>query len=270
MPPTHALVTSRKTNNILKYNLATGAYAGVFASGLFEPTGMVIGPDGKVFVINNGKSIRSVVRYNTDGTNQQTFASDPLMAPLMTDLAFDANGKLYIANPGGSNVLRCDTDGSNVVIFASGEGLISPNAVRIGNDGKLYVSDDSALNIARWNIDGTFDQVFVYGVISYGFVQDSNGDWYIGTTTLKSVFQYDSSGTVRGLFATAGGLEAPGGLAFGPEGSLYACNTGGGIGAYGLWSFGSSVLKYSGTSGAIEGEIFSGGFLNDPRAIVFV
>ena len=67
-PPSVAdlLVTNNDSHQILRYDDTTGAFLGVFASGggLVGPAGMVIGPDGNVYV--SSETTNSIKRF--DGT----------------------------------------------------------------------------------------------------------------------------------------------------------------------------------------------------------
>lgn len=276
MAATLALVTNQKTNSILKYNVNDGSYAGVFASSLLtNPQGLAVGPDGKVYVSNNNNDIMNpllaVLRYNSDGSSVTEFASDTNLQSL-AGLCFDANGKLYVANPLGNNVFRFNADGSNGVVFASGNDLTGPRSCRIGADGKLYVTSlDLTRGILRFHSDGSFDPNFFIpvGDAPQDLIQDSNGNWYVSDSATKSVMKYNSSWSLQGLFATAGGGNpAGGGLAFLPDGSLLVAR----------WDTdlaqsvnnGSSVLRFNGTSGQFISVFLSGGLLNGPYAIAFI
>ena len=58
------LVSSRFSNNVLRYNPETGTSRGVFASGngMANPNGIAMGPDGRLYV-GNGDEPR-VLRFN--------------------------------------------------------------------------------------------------------------------------------------------------------------------------------------------------------------
>jgi glucose/arabinose dehydrogenase len=60
------LVTSRNTDEVLRYDLATGAFLGVFAAGggLDNPVGLTFGPDGHLYVASDVTD--QVLRYDLD------------------------------------------------------------------------------------------------------------------------------------------------------------------------------------------------------------
>ena len=101
------------------------------------------------------------------------------------------------------------------------------------------------------------------------WVSSAHADFYVssypadptGSTSLDQVLHYDNAGNFLGVFAAPGnGLNGLRGLAFGPDGNLYAVSRGT-----------SSVLRYDGTTGAfIDAFVPSGGGgLDGPEAPVF-
>jgi sugar lactone lactonase YvrE len=77
--------------------------------------------------------------------------------------------------------------------------------------------------------------------------------------TAHSVLRYDGgTGAFVGVFASGGGLNAPLGMAFGPDGHLYVAT-----------GNSSQVLKYNGVTGAFLGVFASGGGLQAPINLTF-
>jgi outer membrane protein assembly factor BamB len=109
VPTAHAdlLVGSDFTDSILRYDETTGAFLGVFASGggLDGPIGLVLGPDGNLYVTSGDGS---VLRYSgTTGAFIDAFVpsgSGGLDAP--QDLVFGPDGNLYVTSGNSGNVLR--------------------------------------------------------------------------------------------------------------------------------------------------------------------
>jgi hypothetical protein len=122
------------SNNILKYDLATGASLGVFASSgddlgadngkgvLNNPTDITLGPDGKVYVTfaeswtNDGSSPKGgVARFHRDGTYEGLIVDFDISPPTgtfrePTGITFGSNGKMYIGHTDG--VMRYAPDGT--------------------------------------------------------------------------------------------------------------------------------------------------------------
>jgi hypothetical protein len=124
-------VGSWGTHTVLRYNGATGAFLGVFASdpNLNEPTGMAFGPDGRFYVCEEANNF--VLRFNgSTGAFIDAFASgvsSDLTGP--TGLQFGPDGNLYVTNVGTNTVLRYNgTTGAPIDAFvaAGSGGLAQP------------------------------------------------------------------------------------------------------------------------------------------------
>jgi len=174
-------VSSLLTNQVLRYDDATGAPLGVCATGggLTAPRGVAFGPDGNVYVSNTPG--HSVLRYDGQtGAFMDTFVtpgSGGLFEP--QGLTFGPDGDLYVVR-GFASVLRYDGDtGAPLGVFATPV------------------------------FGGAFDLVF-----------GPDGDLYVTSFSFVHRFDGETGLPVgSGLFATSpGGLT---GLAFGPDSNLY-------------------------------------------------
>ena len=91
------LVTSRLTDEVLRYDGDTGAFLGVFASGggLSNPVGLTFGPDGHLYVASGNNN--RVLRYDgVTGAFLGIFASGNAIAS-PRNLNFGPDGHLYVA-----------------------------------------------------------------------------------------------------------------------------------------------------------------------------
>src|SRR5205809_830642 len=137
------LVSDPGANGVLRYNIETKAFNGVFASGggLTEPSGLTFGPDGNLYV---GGAISKVLRCDgAAGEFIDSFVpgfSGGLLNP--NDLVFGPDGNLYVGSGAFTGkVLRYDgATGEFIDTFASGGGLSLPGGLAFGPDGNLYVS----------------------------------------------------------------------------------------------------------------------------------
>lgn len=149
--------------------------------------GLAIGPDGKIVAVGAAYQDLAVVRYNADGSLDNTFNPDSktnLGGKVVTDLgsvdygygvALQSDGKIVLA--GGSNggfaLVRYATDGKldtdfdgDGKAFTSFTGTALAYAVAIQSDGKIvaggYVSSAGAFTfaLARYNTDGSPDDTF--------------------------------------------------------------------------------------------------------------
>ena len=185
---------SRERGSVVKFDGTTGAYVGIFASGngMRGPVGVAFGPDGDLYVsdvVNPSGGAGAVLRFNgKTGVFIDSFVTSggELIDP--SGIAFGPDDNLYVASEdlvGSGHVLRYDgKTGAFLGVFATASGL--PRFISFGPDGNLYLS----------------------------------------IVTLKDgqVFQFNgqTGALMRTFVPTASGnLDAPTGLAFGPDNDLY-------------------------------------------------
>ncbi|HEX4612730.1 MAG TPA: putative Ig domain-containing protein, partial [Urbifossiella sp.] len=195
------------------------------ASSLILPAGLATGPDGNLYISEQGfpsqpgfPSNNAIVRYNLDTFSVSTF---------ITSAQLQA-----IADPGATDTAS-----------------FAPAGLRFGPDGNLYVSENLGFTSSGGGAVIRFGVTSAGGVRSYGgthtavavgLVQPSGmtfgtaaGDGanlYVSTAQASVVKITGATGTspTQGDFVTpgSGGLEFPSGLTFGPDGKLYVLDLG--------------------------------------------
>ena len=155
-----------------------------------EAFSAVLQPDGKIIVAGESKNFSNdyeivLVRYNTDGTLDNTFDGDGIVTTLtnihcMTiDVALQDDGKIVVVTPGGGDFFtyRYNSDGlldttfdtDGIVQTDMGSGFDYANSVAIQADGKIVVagyarnpanSNYYDIAIVRYNSDGSLDNTF--------------------------------------------------------------------------------------------------------------
>ena len=204
-------------------------------------------PDGKIVVSGHsyiGSWDSAVVRYNTDGTLDNTFGGDGKVITALGStqegcyaVALQPDGKILLA--GGSEgdfaVVRYNADGTLDNTFG-GDGMVTTDiggdpewgwALVLQPDGKVVVSGQSTLGtgdfaVVRYNADGTLDNAFggdgmvttdFYGHVDVGRSVAVLLDGKIlvaglarSTTSdgLYAVVRYNADGTLDGTFGTGG------------------------------------------------------------------
>ena len=241
------------TFGVLRYDGRTGTFLNAFvlptSIGLAAPQGLVLGPDGHLYVASSGTS--AILRYDGQtGAFLGAFVSSGsggLANP--TGLVFGADGNLY-ASSGTGAILRYDGQtGAFLGAFVprGSGGLTEPQGLVFGPDGNLYTGN---LLTDR---------------------SDSTGGAFGG-----EILRYDGrTGTFRDVFVPdrSGGLKGPKGLVFGPDGHLYVTNTTFNVVFGDFSSFDvAEILRYDGQSGVFL-DVFvprgSGG-LSGSRGPVFL
>lgn len=170
------LVASANNNRVLKYS-ASGAFVGTFVNsgnGLNEPSDLVYGPDGHLYVSSHGSD--RILRYH--GT------TGAFLGPCVeagTSGLIEPRGMLFhpgpvlVAGTTQENVLLVASRGSDQILAyragtcaflgvfagASGGPLAGPNQLTIGPDGLLYVTSTDNDSVVRFNLATAEPSVFI-------------------------------------------------------------------------------------------------------------
>ena len=129
------LISNLNTNQITKYNLASGGYLGNFAAGISGPTRMKIGDDSLLYVLQwsgDGK----VRRYQLNGTFVDDFTSVGVSQSIGVD--WDSTGNLYVSSFNGNNVRKFDSNGNDMGLFINSN-LQGPTNIWFDDNGDLLV-----------------------------------------------------------------------------------------------------------------------------------
>ena len=187
MATRNLLVTSQTDHTVREYDVTTGAFVRVAASGLGDPLGLVIGLDGNLLV-SDGQA-NQVKRYDgATGAFIDVFASTNLAGPMGMTIH---QGVLYVTNsnsPQGVQKFDAAT-GVNIGSFVPSIANPSPRDVKVNPaNNRLYVLYYNAATVE------TFD-----------------------LSTMASLGLLMPAGNPLG----SGGLFTPSAMAFGPDGNLY-------------------------------------------------
>jgi WD40 repeat protein len=264
------LVSSRLTDNVLRYDGVTGDFLGEFVTagsgGLDVPFGMDFGPDGNLYVAGGGSEPR-VRRY--DGATG-AFVGDftPLFAEAVRGIAFEPDGNLYGTSAGvvfrANGITGAFID--NFVDLGLGE---LATGFTFGPDGNFYVGSFFANEVLQFDgTTGDFIKVFAeipiagsmgnVGAVIFG----PDGSLYVNLPNNgDDVLRFDG---LTGDFVEPFIPEldthpdGPLGMVFGPDGDLYVASRDS-----------DQVLRYDGSTGDFIGVFASGGGLDEAAGLVF-
>jgi streptogramin lyase len=258
------LVTSRNTDQVLRYDLASGAFLGVAASGggLDNPVGLTFGPHGDLFVASDQTD--SVLRYDASGAFLGVAAQgNGLDAPRQVN--FGPDGMLYVASGATNQILRFDPlSGAFLGVFASGGALNGPTSFTFGPSGDLYVGSVNTNRVKRYDgtsgaFVGNFVTTNLHGPHDLAFGPD--GLLYVSNAFEPRVRRYDgTSGAFVDSFIVDPALSGALGLCWDDLGRLYVANQGG-----------NEVRRYDGETGAyLDSPVAPGaGGLSGPLFLCF-
>lgn len=262
-PGSSLLVASYETGQVLRYDAATGAFLGAFASGISLTHGLVRGPDGHLYLGSAGSS-EILVFDGCTGALLDVFVPSGgggLVWPL--GMTIGPDGHLYVASHFSGTILRYDMrTGEPLGVFAD---LIYPAGICFGPDGHLYATSAGLGDVHRFDgttgapIDHFASIPFVSDWTAIGLTFGPDGHLYVANNKSDSVLKFDGgSGAPLGTFVAsgAGGLVAPFGLDFGPDGDLYVTSTN----MFGVVAPGAnSVIRFDGVTGAPKGTLVASG-----------
>ena len=205
------LVSNFSTGNIVKFDIETGVFVGVFASGIGGPTRMKIGKDNLLYVLQwqgNGK----ILRYNLNGTLVDQIGSIGVKESIGLD--WDEAGNIYVSSfNGGANgfIRKFDPSGTDLGIFIK-TGLQGPTNIWFDPNGNLLVNDWSTGAIKKIDANGSLMGNFATGLSQpEGVAILDNGNILIGNGGNGSVKEYTSSGAFvkDRITPRSGGLIRP-------------------------------------------------------------
>jgi DNA-binding beta-propeller fold protein YncE len=182
-----------------------------------KPTGLGIGPDGRIFVADTHYS--RVLVYEPDGTAVAQFGTrgtGPGQFLLPTDVAVGPDGCIYVGEYSGNDRISKFTPAHEYLFsFAdatAGPGHVQrPQCLLFGPDGVLWVADACNHRIARYSTDGRFLGAFGRNGTADGELRFPYGmDWLPDGTLLVTEYgnnllqRFERDGRSLGTWGRAG------------------------------------------------------------------
>ena len=184
-----------------------------FVHGLVNPTSMVVGPDGRLYVSSRFEG--RVYRVFEDG-RYEVVASDLGVA---CGLAFDVEGSLYVGDRGGT-IFRIHPSGRTEK-FATVPSSVAAFHLAMSPDGNLYVSAPTLASydtVRRISPNGAVETLDIPFGRPQGLAFDLEGTLHVVEALAGASGVYAvRPGSPPELIVAGAGLV---GLAFGPGGQL--------------------------------------------------
>ena len=245
------LFVSGYYSNVHVFDACTGGYLRNLdnSSRIAGAQAVRLGPDGYLYVVSEETS--SILRYRNDTLDFVDTFVVAQVAP--TGIAFDAQGRLYVAGYRSQSVLRYDRQGKfiDTVMPASAAGISGPdNGMSFGPDGLLYVPGYDSSSVVRVDTGSAQASVAIPARASglfhtRGILPSRDGQsLFITGEGSGQVLRYRiASGEVTEL---ARGLAKPTGIAYGTDGNLLVVD-------------GTSVVRIDPATGAVLGTLVAPG-----------
>jgi sugar lactone lactonase YvrE len=191
-----------------------------------QPYGMGIDPEGNVWVSEAGKDRFQIIA--PDGTYRETWGTpgsgDGEFEFLSTespygraygDVAFDAEGNIYVADTGNFRVQKFSPDRTFLRSWGSkgdedGQ-FLAPSGIAIGANGVVYVSDEARSDVQMFDLEGqylgtigglgTADGQFT---TPGGVTVDAGGDVWVAEWGGRRIQRFTSSGEWVDSWGTSG------------------------------------------------------------------
>jgi len=183
---------------------------------LNEPSGLAVGPDGRLYIADLGNS--RVVSYDLV-TGQTAVPITGLKDPW--GVAVDSSSNIYVADTGNGNVL-VDIAGAQSTLTLTG--ITAPWGIAVDASGSLVVSDHTSGNIA-WvpNVSGTLTTASALTIeknpsSALGIALDTVGDLYTTDATGKAVYAIQRTAAAINLGTVSDGVTN--------SGTIYLMNAG--------------------------------------------
>ena len=204
----------------------------------WKPTGRVIVLSFLTLLLATNVFPETIIHeFGSWGSNPGEFIG-------MNGVAVDANGRIYVTDPGNARVQVFESDGSFVLQFGSsgsGGGQFTPpsapNGIAVNSAlERIYVSDPPGHRIQVFELDGTFD--FEWGTSGTGDGQfnrpsqialDRDGNVYVADALNDRVQVFNSSGAFIRKFGNNGTgdgqFQTVSGVALDAAGQIYVSDS---------------------------------------------
>jgi len=179
-----------------------------------------------------------ILRFRSDGSYIDRLDISTLSVFNPRGLAVDQGGFIYVADTGGSRILKLDKDGRFLTQWGgrgSAEGQFNdPSSLVVSPDGIVFVADANNQRVQVFDANGRFQAVWPIpggggGVNGPRLALDKIGDLYASDPLGNRLRRLDSTGQVVLEWGEPGAgpdqLALPTGIAVGPDGAVYVANT---------------------------------------------
>jgi phospholipase C len=194
---------------------------------LSAPYGVATGPDGSVYVADQGTS--RIEQFSRSGRLVRSFGAGLLSHP--EAVTTGPGGHVWVADTGHDRVVEFSATGARLAAFGTagdGQGqLKQPRGLAVSAAGEVYVADQRNNRIEEFSAAGRYlGQIAV--ATPAGVALDRSGDLWVSSPSYadgNAVYEFSPAGQqlqdYNSTQAEYGALSNPAGIAVGPAGRIY-------------------------------------------------
>jgi streptogramin lyase len=197
----------------------------VFLSGLDEPEGMVVLPDGSLLIAEQGKN--RIVRVDPVTKQRSTFLnlrnkSDHIgIDGIALAMERDSPARLIIPDSPNGTILQASLDGQTVSQIA--QSFNRPTGVWVEPDGSLLIVDENSETLSRLHPDRKVEVLANYATPD-DVVEDPSGNIFVCSIGDGSIHLIRSASDKDEILM--GGLSSPQGVILDNDGNLVVTDPG--------------------------------------------
>ncbi|MFL5732069.1 MAG: hypothetical protein ACJ78Q_02615 [Chloroflexia bacterium] len=192
------------------------------AVAILHPSEVKVGPDGLLYVLNNGEALQAMYVLNSrmEVVRQEALNN---RSPVSLGLSFGPDQMMYVADMVGGKVLRYNSQGGMPLNSWGGMNSNYNNVagVTVAPDGMIYSLESSYQRVQQFDARGRFIRKYPVGCIAMYAAID--GDWMdvTCTTGFKSINLKDNYVQLARSPDGPLALHSPTGLAYAPDHTLF-------------------------------------------------
>jgi DNA-binding beta-propeller fold protein YncE len=230
----HIFLFQRARPMLTEYS-PEGRFLRSLADGVFtHPHGLRIDHDDNIWTTDDGSHL--VLKLSPDGRvllvlgRKDVAAESDWLFNQPTDVAFAANGDIYVADGyGNSRIMKFDHDGKFIKTwgkYGTGPGEFNlPHSVVVDREGRVYVGDRENKRIQIFDADGGFIRQWTDIGYPYGlFITPDQHVWMVDGG-YDRIVELDTNGKILGALGepghAAGQLAWAHFLAIAPDRTIY-------------------------------------------------
>lgn len=211
-------VFNRSEHALLKFS-ADGKFDREIGHGLFKsPHGLREDADGNIWTADSGNHL--VLKFSPDGELLRVYGRRDYASPgwfdrdynymffnKPNDVAFDADGNLYVADGGNFRIVKFAPDGTVIRTFGekgTAEGQFNfPHSVVVKGD-TLYVTDRENRRIQLFDLDGTFKTAWTHVGYPYTLTINPEGGFLMTDARAEKLVWLSDEGEILAHTGAAG------------------------------------------------------------------